>query len=61
MAAALRARWRERPLLLIALSGYGQQKDRDRSKEAGFDHHLLKPVNFRAVLELLEAGPQPRG
>ena len=54
VAAALRKRWAGRPLLLIALSGYGQQKDRDRSKEAGFDHHLLKPVNFRSVLDLLE-------
>ena len=54
VAAALRKRWAGSPLLLIALSGYGQQKDRDRSKEAGFDHHLLKPVNFRSVLDLLE-------
>lgn len=56
VAASLRTLYADEPLLLIALSGYGQQKDRDRSKEAGFDHHLLKPVNFRAVLELLETG-----
>ena len=61
VAAALRARWDGRSLLLIALSGYGQQKDRDRSKEAGFDHHLLKPVNFRSVLELLETGVPEAG
>jgi CheY-like chemotaxis protein len=30
--------------MLIALTGYGQQEDRRRSAEAGFDHHLVKPV-----------------
>ena len=32
---------------LIALTGWGQEKDRQRSKESGFDHHLTKPVNFQ--------------
>ena len=59
VAATLRERRAGRPLLLIALSGYGQQKDRDRSREAGFDHHLLKPVNFRSVLELLQGYAPP--
>jgi DNA-binding response OmpR family regulator len=31
--------------LLIALSGYGQLEDRQRSLEAGLDHHLIKPVD----------------
>jgi CheY-like chemotaxis protein len=30
--------------LLVAITGYGQDKDRRDSKEAGFDHHLVKPV-----------------
>jgi PAS domain S-box-containing protein len=30
---------------LVALTGYGQEEDRRRSKEAGFDHHLVKPVD----------------
>ena len=30
--------------LLIAMTGYGQAEDRERSREAGFDHHLVKPV-----------------
>jgi PAS domain S-box-containing protein len=30
---------------LIAITGYGQEEDRQRSREAGFDHHLMKPVN----------------
>ena len=35
---------------LIALTGWGQEKDRQRSKESGFDHHLTKPVNFQPDL-----------
>ena len=54
VARRLRERYRDRALVLIALSGYGQQKDRDRSREAGFDHHLLKPASFRSLVELLE-------
>jgi PAS domain S-box-containing protein len=38
---------------LIAVSGYGQTEDRRRSREAGFDHHLVKPVDHRHLLELL--------
>ena len=30
---------------LVALTGYGQEDDRRRSREAGFDHHLVKPVD----------------
>jgi PAS domain S-box-containing protein len=39
--------------LLIALTGYGQSEDRNRSQVAGFDHHLLKPVNFEMLSGLL--------
>jgi CheY-like chemotaxis protein len=43
-------RLRQRPQLkdawLIALTGYGQDSDRQRSHEAGFDHHLVKPVDM---------------
>ncbi len=41
--------------VLIALTGWGQEDDRRRSREAGFDHHLVKPVDFQ-VLEALLAG-----
>jgi len=57
VASAMRERYGERPLLLVALSGYGQEQDRVRSREAGFDHHLLKPANFRTIAELLAAEP----
>ena len=53
VANALRERYGARPLLLVALSGYGQEEDRLRAREAGFDHHLLKPANFRTIAELL--------
>jgi CheY-like chemotaxis protein len=40
--------------LLIALTGYGQQGDRQRGKDAGFDGHLLKPVDPHALAKLIE-------
>lgn len=40
-------------VVLVAMTGYGQESDRQRSKEAGFDHHLVKPGGFGAVLEVL--------
>ncbi len=42
----------ERPVL-IALTGWGQEEDRRRSREAGFDYHLVKPVQPRAIVKLL--------
>ena len=53
VASALRERYGKRPLLLVALSGYGQEDDRARSRESGFDHHLLKPASFRALMKLV--------
>lgn len=41
--------------LLVAVSGYGQTEDRQRSVDAGFDKHLVKPVDFSALLSLLES------
>jgi PAS domain S-box-containing protein len=40
-------------LFLVALTGYGQEEDRRRSAEAGFDQHLTKPVSFDILQELL--------
>ena len=39
--------------VLIALTGWGQDEDRRRSSEAGFDHHLVKPVDLTALQKLL--------
>ncbi len=41
--------------MLIALSGYGQEEDRRRSREAGFKHHLVKPVDPDALIALLDS------
>jgi two-component system CheB/CheR fusion protein len=40
-------------LRLVALTGYGQEADRQRAMEAGFDHHLLKPVTVDALQTVL--------
>ena len=42
-------------MLIIALSGWGQVEDKQRSKEAGFNHHLVKPADVGAIEELLRA------
>ena len=40
-------------MLLAALSGYGQDGDKQRAREAGFDHHLTKPIEMDALTKLL--------
>jgi CheY-like chemotaxis protein len=45
LARKLRARQYGRGLLLIAVTGYGQPEDQIRAREAGFDVHLVKPLN----------------
>jgi CheY-like chemotaxis protein/two-component sensor histidine kinase len=37
---------------IIAITGYGQEEDRRRSYEAGFDHHLVKPIDFNSLTTL---------
>jgi signal transduction histidine kinase/ActR/RegA family two-component response regulator len=39
--------------VIIAISGYAENVDRTRSREAGFDHHLVKPIDFNTLLYLL--------
>jgi two-component system CheB/CheR fusion protein len=46
-------------LLVIALSGYGSEEDQRRSLEAGFDMHLVKPVDLMGLLEVLEMASNP--
>jgi signal transduction histidine kinase len=50
-------RLRQRPglenLLLVAMTGWGQEEDRRRSREAGFDHHLVKPAEPKTLEHLL--------
>jgi signal transduction histidine kinase len=47
-----------RDMLIVALSGYGRQEDKERSRDSGFDFHLVKPVDPSAVERIL-AGDGP--
>jgi DNA-binding response OmpR family regulator len=40
-------------VLLIAVTGHGTNDDRGRSEEAGFDHHLVKPIDLKLLIALL--------
>jgi len=42
-----------RQILLVALTGWGQEDDKRRTREAGFDAHIVKPIDFAALEELL--------
>lgn len=46
---------------LVALTGYGQDSDREQAQQAGFDHHLVKPVGLKALEELLRSLPEEKG
>jgi two-component system CheB/CheR fusion protein len=41
-------------VLIVAITGWGQEEDRRRAREAGFDHHFTKPVDYEALIELIE-------
>jgi CheY-like chemotaxis protein len=49
VARRIRQEPRLRNVLLIALTGYGQDADRQATKDAGFDYHLAKPVDFKTI------------
>ncbi|MFC3456914.1 MULTISPECIES: hybrid sensor histidine kinase/response regulator [Massilia] len=53
LARRLRAQPETAGCVLIAVSGYGQEQDRRAAKEAGFSHHLVKPVDFDELAGLL--------
>jgi CheY-like chemotaxis protein len=53
VARAIRSRFPGHPTVLVALTGWGQEDDRRRASEAGFDHHLLKPAEIEALQKLL--------
>lgn len=60
LARRLRADARTRDALMIAVSGYGQEQDKQRAMEAGFDHYLVKPVDTVRLHALLEEAEQAR-
>ena len=54
VAAKLRCEDCCRDAVIIAISGYGQEEDRRRSREAGFDHHLVKPVDAKVLVSIID-------
>jgi PAS domain S-box-containing protein len=53
LARRLRADPRTRTMLLVAITGYGQEQDRRAALEAGFDHHMVKPVDLDRLAAIL--------
>ncbi|MBI3839938.1 MAG: response regulator [Planctomycetia bacterium] len=53
VAKALRAEEATRSAYLVAITGFGQDDDRRRAVDAGFDRHLIKPVDHAGLLALL--------
>jgi CheY-like chemotaxis protein len=60
VARLIRARPWGADVVLVALTGWGQEEDRLRARDAGFDRHLLKPVDIGPLQEAL-AAPRPPG
>ena len=53
-ARRIRSDHHKRQFILVALTGWGQNEDRRRAQEAGFDLHLTKPISIEALEALLE-------
>ncbi|RYG38064.1 MAG: PAS domain-containing sensor histidine kinase [Burkholderiales bacterium] len=54
VARSIRVGFPDMPSMLVALTGWGQKEDRRRAREAGFDHHLVKPADPDAIQALLK-------
>ena len=46
--------------MLVALTGWGQQEDKRLAREAGFDHHMVKPVDPDLLIQVVNQGCQER-
>jgi signal transduction histidine kinase/ActR/RegA family two-component response regulator len=57
LAEAMRAEPALSHTHLVALTGWGQEKDRRAAQDAGFDRHLVKPVKLEQILDILETLP----
>jgi len=55
VARAINAQFPGHQSMLVALTGWGHADDRQRAREAGFHHHLVKPADIQALLGLLDA------
>ena len=60
VARTIRTRYPGHGTSLVALTGWGQEEDRRRVREAGFDHHLVKPAEIDALQQLLTSIAGPR-
>ena len=61
LAKRIRLSDKLKSVVLIALTGYGQESDRQLSRQAGFDHHLVKPANFGTLEKILDSVATGRG
>lgn len=59
VATRLRREPSARHLLIIAVSGFGDEQARERSRKSGIDHHLVKPVEIDELLRFIAAGVTP--
>ncbi|MGV3723543.1 MAG: ATP-binding protein [Actinomycetota bacterium] len=57
LARRLRSEANGQPPLLVAITGYGRDDDRRKSREAGFDHHLVKPIDLQTLRQLVTEAP----
>jgi len=48
-------------VLLVAITGWGQENDKLKARQAGFDHHFTKPADFGVLLELIDRELKERG
>ena len=55
IARSIRARPEHDEVTLIAVTGWGQDKDRNRTQAAGFDHHLVKPLEPEVLERIIES------
>ena len=53
LAPRMRAMTHGRPVVIAALTGWGQATDRERSAQAGFDYHVVKPASLAKIQSLL--------
>ena len=54
LARRLREQPELRQMRLFAITGYGQESDRERSRDAGFQEHLVKPVDLAHLANLID-------
>jgi CheY-like chemotaxis protein len=59
LARRIRQQPHTQGMILVALTGFGQESDRQRAADAGFDYHLVKPVSLTDLRNLAATLPAP--